>query len=97
VRAGQALIIPRAPATLLAARAERTSPTEVASRDIRGSAPVVAAVRTTGTAFTYRVKRGDTLSSIARLFNTTVSAIKSLNRLRTNMIVPGDRLMIRAR
>jgi membrane-bound lytic murein transglycosylase D len=97
VRAGQSLIIPRAPATLLAARNDRSTPTEIASREISGSAPVVAAVRSPKTSLVYRVKRGDTLSSIARLFNTTVSAIKSLNRLTTNLIVPGDRLTIRAR
>jgi membrane-bound lytic murein transglycosylase D len=94
VQAGQSLVIPRAPATLLAARSDRTAPTEIASRDISGSG-VVAAVRTAGTAaLVYKVKRGDTLSSIARLFNTTVSALKNLNRLTSNVIVPGDRLMI---
>lgn len=102
VRQGQDLIIPRAPATLLAARTQRTAPDEVASRAIAGSAPVaasgIAARATTANApLTYRVKRGDTLSSIARLFDTTVDRIKSLNRLRGSRITPGDRLTIRAR
>jgi LysM repeat protein len=44
---------------------------------------------------TYRVKKGDTLSSIARLFDTTVDKIKNLNRLRGSRITPGDRLTIR--
>ena len=43
---------------------------------------------------TYRVKRGDTLFGIARLFDTTVAEIKALNRLRSNLINPGDRLRI---
>jgi LysM repeat protein len=43
---------------------------------------------------TYRVKRGDTLSSIARLFETSVSAIKKWNRLRSNSINPGQRLTV---
>jgi LysM repeat protein len=42
----------------------------------------------------YRVKRGDTLSSIAELFDTTVARIKSLNKLRGNAIVAGARLKI---
>ena len=44
VRAGQELIIPRAPATLLAARTERAAPADVASRAITGAATVSAAV-----------------------------------------------------
>ena len=43
---------------------------------------------------TYRVKRGDTLFGIARLFDTTVDKIKSLNRLNSNRITPGTRLEI---
>ncbi len=97
VRAGQELVIPRAPATLLAARTERTAPTEMASRAIGGSATISAASRPAQSASTmYRVKRGDTLSSIARLFDTTVAKIKSWNRLRGSAIAPGDRLKILA-
>jgi membrane-bound lytic murein transglycosylase D len=99
VRAGQGLIVPRAPATLLAARTQRTAPSEVASRAITGSATVAPAVKATAAnaPLTYRVKKGDTLSSIAQVFDTTVEKIKSLNRLRTTRIAPGDRLTIRAR
>jgi membrane-bound lytic murein transglycosylase D len=97
LRAGQELVIPRAPATLLASRTERTAPVEVASRAISGSAPVAAVSRPSESATVmYKVKRGDTLSSIAELFDTTVAKIKSLNRLRGNIIAPGDRLKILA-
>jgi LysM repeat protein len=44
----------------------------------------------------YRVKRGDTLFAIARLFDTTVDRIKSLNRLSSNHITPGTKLKISA-
>jgi membrane-bound lytic murein transglycosylase D len=44
---------------------------------------------------TYRVRRGDTLSAIARQFSTTVSAIKQLNGLRSDVIRAGDLLRIR--
>ena len=46
------------------------------------------------TARVHRVKRGDTLFSIARLYQTTVSALKSWNRLRTDSIQVGQRLRI---
>ena len=45
----------------------------------------------------YRIKRGDTLFSIARVFDTTVTKLKSWNRLRGNSLVPGARLLVRGR
>jgi membrane-bound lytic murein transglycosylase D len=101
LRPGQELMIPRAPATLLAARSERTAPSAVASRSIAETAesPAAAGPSTpepaqVAQATTYRVKRGDTLFSIAQLFDTTVAKIKSWNRLSTNRIAPGARLKI---
>ncbi len=92
---GQDLIIPRAPATLLAARTERPAPTEVASRSLASSAETPAAAGPQSvTQITYRVRRGDTLSSIADLFDTTVAKIKSWNSLRGNTIATGARLKI---
>jgi membrane-bound lytic murein transglycosylase D len=113
VRAGQSLVVPRAPATLLATNSRPAAPTQVASRAIAGPAPMAdgddspaAAAKatprpqpTTKTAaktVTYRVKSGDTLFSIAQLFDTTVAKIKSLNRLTSNRIKPGLRLKIAA-
>jgi membrane-bound lytic murein transglycosylase D len=104
VRAGQSLIIPRAPATVLAARADRPEPpTLAASRTISQTgteAPIVRASNRAPseaprpTRQTYRVRRGDTLISIARLFNTTVDQIKSWNGLRGSRITAGSRLTI---
>lgn len=97
LRAGQELIIPRAPATLLAARTERAAPTAVASRAIAGRADTPEAVVPAKLAqVTYKVKRGDTLYQIARLFDTTVAKIKSWNRLSSNRINPGATLKILA-
>lgn len=98
LRAGQDLIIPRAPATLLAARTERPAPTVVASRSIGGTATVATTGRQSEPApVVYLVKRGDTLSSIARLFNTTVAHLQDLNRLTGSHIAVGDRLTVKAR
>jgi len=95
LRPGQELIIPRAPATLLAARTERTAPTAVASRSIATPAATPAVADPARiTTVTYQVKKGDTLFSIAQLFDTTVAKIKTWNRLRTNTIAPGARLKI---
>ncbi len=42
----------------------------------------------------YEVQPGDTLSSIARKFHTTVALIKRSNNLRSDIIRPGQRLKI---
>src|SRR5690606_19874585 len=42
----------------------------------------------------YTIQRGDTLSSIARRHNTTVSALKSANGLTTDLIQAGKTLRI---
>jgi membrane-bound lytic murein transglycosylase D len=94
VQSGQELIIPRAPATLLASRADRPAPTEVASRAFSGTAAVPATTQHAPTSIVYRVKRGDTLSSIAELFDTTVAKIKTWNKLHTNALTAGTRLKI---
>lgn len=45
-------------------------------------------------AATYHVASGDTLYLIGKLFNTTASAIKSDNKLSTDMIYPGQVLYV---
>ena len=94
VRSGQELIIPRAPATLLASRTDRAVPSEMASRPLTGTATMPATQARAQSSIVYRVKRGDTLSSIAELFDTTVARIKSWNKLRGNVIAAGARLKI---
>jgi peptidoglycan lytic transglycosylase D len=95
LRPGQELIIPRAPATLLAARTERAAPSAVASRSIAAPAATPAVEQSHPvTATTYTVKKGDTLFSIAQLFDTTVAKLKSWNRLSGNTLRPGARLKI---
>jgi membrane-bound lytic murein transglycosylase D len=94
LRVGQKLVIPRAPAALLASNTQRPAPATVASREISGSAAVPATSDRSPRTIMYRVKRGDTLFAIARAFDTTVAHIKSLNGLRSNVITPGRRLKI---
>ena len=44
---------------------------------------------------TYTVQSGDNLYSIARKFNTTVDALKTLNNLTSNLLSVGQKLVIR--
>ncbi len=105
MRAGQELIIPRAPTALLASRVTREPEATLASRGPAAPATPASATSTSAendpaldeSRIVYRVKRGDTLSSIAREFDTTVAAIKRSNRLRSNKISTGDRLTILTR
>ncbi len=99
VSAGQQLIIPRAPTTLLAARPVTGEPEEVLAEAKPAAADKpapesVTAEKAEAERIVHRVKRGDTLSSIARLYNTTVASLRSWNALRGNRINIGDRLFV---
>ncbi|MBX3173313.1 MAG: transglycosylase SLT domain-containing protein [Gemmatimonadaceae bacterium] len=48
-----------------------------------------------GASSTYVVKRGDNLSVIARKHGTTVAQLRQINRLRGDIIRPGQRLRVR--
>jgi membrane-bound lytic murein transglycosylase D len=100
VRPGQKLIVPRAPTTLMAAQPDRPMPA-LETRPLVARAALISTAAADEESdqaeperHTYRVKRGDTLSSIARLFSTSVSALKQWNRLRSNHISPGQRLTV---
>jgi membrane-bound lytic murein transglycosylase D len=101
VTPGQQLIIPRAPTTLLAARADNPAP-EPQMAVARTTVPPKASLASATSArlepqkVVYRVKQGDTLFSIARLYNTTVESLKSWNArtIKGTRINIGDRLTI---
>ena len=101
VQPGKQLIIPRAPTTLLAARPNNPAPETVmaASRPVVSEKAMLAAGRAESVEperIVYRVKRGDTLFSIAKVYNTTVASLKSWNTrtIRGTRINIGDRLTI---
>jgi membrane-bound lytic murein transglycosylase D len=90
---GQQLIIPRAPALpdgTAVTVAEAGAP---APEVVRASAEVEEAPQAPRV---HRVRRGDTLFSVARLYRTTVESLKVWNRLRSDTIKVGQRLTIRA-
>jgi membrane-bound lytic murein transglycosylase D len=97
VRPGQQLIIPRAPTLLLATRTDNPAPVvESRTSDVvaASNVEVPAPQKTAQARVVHRVKRGDTLTSIARLYRTTVTALKQWNRLQGNAIQIGQRLTI---
>jgi membrane-bound lytic murein transglycosylase D len=106
LKTGQQLIIPRAPTLLLAANTETTSPPvetpaiasgPAAPDAVPASAPARPAPRRVESApekVIHRVRRGDTLFSIAKRYETTVQELKEWNRLRGNAIQIGQRLTI---
>lgn len=97
IKPGQRLVIPRAPATLLAAQPDRPEPVVATTRPASTATPAAAAAAKPSadlSRVTYRVKRGDTLSSIARVFRTTVASLRSWNKLKNDRLMPGDRLTV---
>ena len=60
---------------------------------VRAAMAVPAEVSTSG-ATRYRIRRGDTLSTIARRFGVTVEEIRRWNRMGSDRIVAGERLTI---
>ena len=58
------------------------------------TSPTPKPVTPSSSASTYKVKAGDTLSHIARATNTSVSALKQLNNLKSDLIFVGQSLKI---
>ncbi|MBQ8682020.1 MAG: LysM peptidoglycan-binding domain-containing protein [Bacilli bacterium] len=56
--------------------------------------PTSEFIETPTTTTTYTVTPGDTLYSIARLYNTTVNNIKTQNNLTSNLLTVGQQLLI---
>ena len=105
LKAGQQLIIPRPPTLLLAANTETATPAvetpvvtaaPAAVDAVPASAARKAAPRVESASekVIHRVRRGDTLYSIAKRYDTTVEELKEWNRLRSSAIQVGQRLTI---
>ena len=62
---------------------------------VRGGAAPTHAATTDPSAATYTVRRGDTLSDIARRHRTTVERIKRLNALASDALTPGQVLRLK--
>jgi membrane-bound lytic murein transglycosylase D len=88
VNPGQNLIVPVEPALLLAGRPDRAVP--VVAADAKPAPPLSG----DSVKVTYQVKKGDTLSSVARLYQTTVQSLRAWNQLSSDLLMPGAQLTI---
>ncbi len=82
LRAGQKIVL------ALPASRVKTSSVSKASRS------TVSSTKAQGRRLTYRVRRGDTLSEIAARYDVTVAELRQWNRLRTDLLKPGQTLLI---
>ena len=93
VAAGQKLLIPRMPSAALLARAgaERSG-----NADTADAAPAVfeESPAEESARLVHRVKSGETLSSIARKYQTTVESLRTANNLRSSTLKVGARLIV---
>jgi membrane-bound lytic murein transglycosylase D len=95
VAPGKKLMVPHEGTALMAARTNRTVP--VAESRALASDTVVPAVQSSNServSVFYKVKKGDTLASIARVFKTTVVSLQLWNRIPDTQIRAGQRLTI---
>jgi len=95
--AGQQLVIPRPPTRLLATRTDNSTPAAeqrsvdaVVASNVGGTRPEP----TVEAQVVHRVKPGETLASIARLYSTTVASLMQWNHLKGSTIAAGQRLTI---
>ena len=95
---GQQLLVPRETTVLMASRSDRAVPASASNVEDR-VVPAVSESSSRGSdselvKTSYRVKRGDTMSSIARDYNTTVASLKRWNQMTGSQIKVGQRLTI---
>jgi membrane-bound lytic murein transglycosylase D len=97
VAVGAKLIIPRMPSAALLARASagelETTAEAIAVDLLKETTPLAAPVAQRRT---YQVKRGDTLSAIARRTGTTIAQLKNWNKLKSTSLMIGTRLVIQS-
>lgn len=90
---GQELIVPRGPTLLTASTTPPASRTSEPSQAGPSGVQTVA-LAAPGAGDVHRVRRGDTLFSIARHYRTTVALLKQWNDLGSNLIQIGQQLRI---
>jgi membrane-bound lytic murein transglycosylase D len=97
VGVGSKLFIPRMPSAALLARASAGELEDVAETIVadvlKETTPLAAPVAQRRT---YQVRRGDTLTAIARKTGTTIAQLKNWNKLRTSTVTVGTRLLIQS-
>jgi membrane-bound lytic murein transglycosylase D len=96
VRAGQRLLIPRAPsAPLLASATRPAEPQRQPDAVVASRASVSTDDDEDARVTTHRVKRGETLFGIANSYDVSVADLRTWNRMKTSRLDVGDKLTIR--
>lgn len=94
VSAGQKLMVPAEATVLMAARTDRRVPVAEARQTVAQAGQLAEANATNRVKASYAVKRGDTLASIARAFQTTVASLKTWNPRLGDRLTAGQRLTV---
>jgi membrane-bound lytic murein transglycosylase D len=79
VQIGDKLIVPREATALMAARTDQPLPAADARPTVSETGRLAEDANSNRVKVIYRVKRGDTLASVARLFKTTVASLQAWN------------------
>ncbi|MCC7417189.1 MAG: transglycosylase SLT domain-containing protein [Acidobacteria bacterium] len=79
VRIGDKLIVPREATPLMAAATEQPAPPAEVRPTVDAAGALAEDAVSDRVKITYRIRQGDTLFSVARLFKTTVDALRSWN------------------
>lgn len=87
LKAGQQLVVPRRPATLLVGE-------QLLASAVQPPSAPLAVAQATEEKIVHRVKRGESLFAIAKRYGTTVSSLQSWNRIRGSAIQVGQRIII---
>ena len=89
-------MVPHEATVLMAARTDRPVPVAESRSTVTESGQLAQAAATSSRVkVVYQVKQGDTLASIARLFQTTVASIRTWNpRLPGDRVTAGQRLTV---
>jgi membrane-bound lytic murein transglycosylase D len=93
VQAGQRLLIPRMPSAALLARAANGEAPAAATDTVAQATFEESAIEESARII-HRVRRGETLSSIAKKYQTTIESLKAANNLRGSVVKVGDRLVV---
>ncbi len=95
VAAGQRLVVPHEATVLLAADTERPVPVADARTTVSETGTLAEATTSNRVRTLYQVKRGDTLSSIAQSFKTSVASLRTWNpHLPGDQLTAGQRLTV---
>jgi membrane-bound lytic murein transglycosylase D len=97
VTVGQKLMVPHETTVLMAARTDRPVPMTESRAIVAETTQLAQAPATSNRVkITYKVQQGDTLSSIARSFRTSVASLRTWNpNVRANNhLLPGSRLVV---